>query len=635
MSTVSSASKPIVVSESAPALTNDTLITELLTISDNKKIKEDLDLTKLISDKLNELFPLQLQAPLSTENLGFRNRVIKILDAEGNIRSIVRNQLIPSQPVSANQKNVVSTTAATALVAWPTATNEAFLATNAAAQYKQKDTKSTSVDSSSSTLAAVTSTSAPKASVQSLSGNQQSSVSTNTATATVVYPMTTNAAFAMSAAAQYNQANAKTTNELFSNSISAAVASKPVATNNVKLVERENQKNLLGELESLPDENPYVSEIEKAAFLGDVAKCVSLIEKMNASTDDVKRAFLVAARSGRHEIIDLFLQKFTVRGLGTVDNNGNTPLILAAAFNHPIVCRLLLIAEANPTEYNKYGLMPLHVASAMGSAEAVKELLAYKKTPLVNVSAHIQQQTSKGLFDKTILTPDPDWEFLWVPCPWHEKGSKINRFSAYAIQFAAYEDNDEVCKMLLDAGEYEPTALLIATYNGNIHTVIMLLNHFLKLGPSIFQPIFVEALHVAIYNLEVESCRVLLQSGVDPFGVDPLAKMDYYNEYASGYKSRYKPKSAITILAEKRKRCSGKDLSLCDAIEKLLNPNQSKSQKKAANSAAAVNSEEVVNAVLARIAHNEHIRTYIPTPDSNHSFIPGGGGIDTSDYDLG
>ncbi len=84
-------------------------------------------------------------------------------------------------------------------------------------------------------------------------------------------------------------------------------------------------------------------------------------------------ALLRAASAGNADTVRTLLVSPNVDVNG-IDENGNTPLILAARFGHDEVVTALLIAKADVTTKNNEGKTALMLASEGGHDETVRAL---------------------------------------------------------------------------------------------------------------------------------------------------------------------------------------------------------------------------------------------------------------------
>jgi len=131
---------------------------------------------------------------------------------------------------------------------------------------------------------------------------------------------------------------------------------------------------------------PDSSEILKAAFAGDDARCESLLdmeelfigsgppEELTVADLWGTTALHAAAAGGSHVIAELFLE-FGVH-VDPIDAQGETPLHLAARGGHVEVCEILVKRGASLNAVNAEHLPPLAVAGFAEQALACRMLLA-------------------------------------------------------------------------------------------------------------------------------------------------------------------------------------------------------------------------------------------------------------------
>jgi len=91
---------------------------------------------------------------------------------------------------------------------------------------------------------------------------------------------------------------------------------------------------------------------------------------------------------GRHPLFyaielnqpDAFLAFLNEKTASTPDDNGTTPLMLAAQLNRTLMLRSLLDAKANPLATDKHGASAIHYAASTGSLESLRILLGENPT---------------------------------------------------------------------------------------------------------------------------------------------------------------------------------------------------------------------------------------------------------------
>jgi len=105
---------------------------------------------------------------------------------------------------------------------------------------------------------------------------------------------------------------------------------------------------------------------------------MSLNKLSGGNEMNANQSLLEHAANGNAEELENILQngKFNIH---EKDENGNTPLILAAMNDHPAAVRLLLQAGSFTHTTNKFGHNALIVASMMCSTEVVEIILEHSR----------------------------------------------------------------------------------------------------------------------------------------------------------------------------------------------------------------------------------------------------------------
>ncbi len=128
----------------------------------------------------------------------------------------------------------------------------------------------------------------------------------------------------------------------------------------------------------------------------------------------------MAAERGKREIVRLLLEARAK--VDQADNDGRTPLLLAALNDHAQVVRLLLDRGADANKADNDGETPLHWAAGNGHTETVKALL--------EAGADAKRKDRNG---KTPL----------------QSAEELGKMEMKAYLERAIQDRDERAKMLL------------------------------------------------------------------------------------------------------------------------------------------------------------------------------------------
>ncbi len=97
--------------------------------------------------------------------------------------------------------------------------------------------------------------------------------------------------------------------------------------------------------------------------------------KANSDTDVIKDNIFTAIRSIDYTSINILLSEGT--DIDTVDQQGNTPLMIAAKIGNPRILDIILSHNPNIDKQNKKGMTALMIAAKTGQLHAVKELLSH------------------------------------------------------------------------------------------------------------------------------------------------------------------------------------------------------------------------------------------------------------------
>lgn len=82
---------------------------------------------------------------------------------------------------------------------------------------------------------------------------------------------------------------------------------------------------------------------------------------------------IVAAAYGHREVVRILIEMKA--NLEAVDRDGYTALFYAAQENHTVILEQLIAAKANISRLNRFGFMPIHIAAARGHAGSVSLLI--------------------------------------------------------------------------------------------------------------------------------------------------------------------------------------------------------------------------------------------------------------------
>ena len=198
---------------------------------------------------------------------------------------------------------------------------------------------------------------------------------------------------------------------------------------------------------------------------------------VNARDQDGRTPLAVAAANGHDTMVKLLLERKDIE-VDEKDNYGQTPLLFAAANGHETVVKLLLERkDIEVDEKDNYGQTPLSFAAKRGLKTVVKLLLErkdidadakdwYGRTPLSFAAEKGQKTVVKLLLERKDIEADTKDVFRRTP-----------------LSFAAEKGHKTVVKLLLERKDIEAdakdvcrrTPLLFAAGKGHETVVKMLL----------------------------------------------------------------------------------------------------------------------------------------------------------------
>jgi ankyrin repeat protein len=97
--------------------------------------------------------------------------------------------------------------------------------------------------------------------------------------------------------------------------------------------------------------------------------------KANSDTNTIKDNIFTAIRSIDYTSINILLSEGT--DIDTVDQQGNTPLMVATEIGNPRIMDIILSHNPTIDKQNKEGMTALMIAAKTGQLHAVKKLLSH------------------------------------------------------------------------------------------------------------------------------------------------------------------------------------------------------------------------------------------------------------------
>jgi ankyrin repeat protein/glyoxylase-like metal-dependent hydrolase (beta-lactamase superfamily II) len=193
------------------------------------------------------------------------------------------------------------------------------------------------------------------------------------------------------------------------------------------------------------------AEIHRAAEAGDLAKVKILLEKdpalVNARDENGRTPLHLAARGRHPDVLRYLVDKGA--GLDVLDNNGIAPLHILAGSGQTEAARLLIEKGADIDVKDPVKLTPLNMAAESGLESMVKLLIekgadienkhAYGRTPLVGAARE------RGNINVIRMLLDA--------------GADVNssdKWKATALDLAAWRGFEEVVNLLLERGAAIP-----------------------------------------------------------------------------------------------------------------------------------------------------------------------------------
>jgi len=375
---------------SGSVLTVEAFNDTLLALLDNKNIQADEEMSKILSDKSNELFNLNLKDSLPPEHLPFYNRVVKLLDPSGNVRSAIKKQLVVVQPATSAANSpkptVVSSTASL--------TTSASQKKDVESGKKEISAQPTTSLSSMDSLDEPPPSPPPEDNVESIENKSCKVVTKSISSSAAKITKSPTAATVVSSSGEI--LNPKT----------GDIVAVPGSIDPKSLEKTDTDGN---------------TPLLNAAKAGNIALCKTLLTagaSPNATGKNGKNALHYAVQNENLELVLVFAAHKQM--LNAQDTSGNTPLIIAARCRHAKACEALLAAGANPSMVDLQGYNALHYAAMNGTHEVIPIFAAYKQlinakdaegnTPLYHAFRWDHLKACKALF---LVGADPSITNMW------------------------------------------------------------------------------------------------------------------------------------------------------------------------------------------------------------------------------
>jgi len=519
------------------------LTEKLMALLDDPVIQSDSALFALLTEKSNILLNLNSQSPLSSEDLAFYNRTVKLLDSNGKVRAFIKQQLTQLQP--AVPKPTITPFVASLPALKPTSA------------LQKKDTESNKKENSVQAIHSLPHLDSsdespppppPEDSVESLDNKLGAigSASVN------IDPKSLEETDAYGCTPLLHAA--KTGDKEHCTSLLAAGANVNAIDNigfNALHLAAWNGKHEIIPLFATYKQLLNAKDTEGntplmfAAYYGLPKACEALL-KAGADPSVVddrsgKNALHYAAQEGKHEVIPLFVPYKQL--LNAKDTNGYTPLILAAYRGLPKACEALLKLGADPSATDKSGRSALdlaHQSPCSFKDEVIKLLSSYnaqqptspqssaqkpyaKEDPptqakITKVATAARAVSSSG---ETLNQKSDD--AVSATASVDPKALETTDWKGYTPLLNAAEAGDvELCKSLIAAGanlyaveKNGSNALQIAARNGKHEVIPLFAAHKQLLNAKTTDGIMTP-LMLAAYQGHLKACEALLKAGADP-----------------------------------------------------------------------------------------------------------------------
>ena len=291
------------------------------------------------------------------------------------------------------------------------------------------------------------------------------------------------------------------------------------------------------------EEEPETARSEEETLTADESAARTALSGQGVAY--TAQAFVDAAKAGNLAVVKLFLTAGIP--LEATNSNGNTALLLSAAFGRLEVVKYLLGQGANFTATSSTGYTALHLSASRGRLEMVKYLVDYqfRRLPASITATTNNGQTPRDLAAAQGHTAVAD--YLYSVSPRGRLESAGIAYTTQAFVEAAGSGNASAVSLFVQAGmDKEGKALVTVAGNGRERTALhaacagghlAVVTYLVNAGASVSSTDGSggTALHAAVGSGNLAIVTLLLNNGAAINAKDSYGETPLYHAAAYGH----------------------------------------------------------------------------------------------------